>query len=98
MEPLRRRISRARLERHHANFFHVRSLEVVRLDLLGIHIFSISEDDDFLASPGDEKIAAGIEVAQITGIEPSVAKDLGRSLGAIPISLHDDRAADRNLA
>ena len=68
------------------------------LDLLGINIFSIGEYDDFLAPPGDEKIAAGIEVAQIARVEPAVAKHLGRSLRAIPISLHDDRAADRNLA
>ena len=50
-----------------------------------------------LRAPGDEQIAAGIEVAEIAGVEPSVAKHLGCGFRAIPISLHHDRAADRNL-
>ena len=69
----------------------------MRLDLLGIDIFSIGEHDDFLAAPGNEKVAAGIEIAQIAGIEPSVAKHVGCGFRAIPISLHHDRAADGNL-
>ncbi len=70
----------------------------MRLDLLGINILSIGEHDDFLASPGNEKIAAGIEIAQIAGIEPSVAKHVDCGFRAIPISLHHDRAVDCNLA
>ena len=69
----------------------------MRLDLFGINILSIGEHDHFLAPPGDKEIAAGIEVAQIAGVEPAVAQHLSRGLGTIPISLHYDRAADRNL-
>ena len=69
----------------------------MRLDLLGIDIFPIGEDDDFLAPPRDEEIAIGIEIAQITGVEPPLAQHLRRGFRTIPISLHYDRASNRNL-
>ena len=97
MQTLRRGISRACLQPHHTNFFHIRRLEVVRLDLLGVYIFSVGEDDDFLAPPGDKQIASGIEVAEIAGVEPAVAQRLGCGLGAIPISLHHECATDHDL-
>ncbi len=67
------------------------------LDLFGIHIFSVGEHDHFLAPSGNEEIAAGIEVAEVAGVEPALAQGFGRGLGPIPISLHHDRAADGNL-
>ena len=98
VQSLGRRISRTRLQRHHTNLFDVLRLQVVRLDLFGIHIFSVGEHNHFLAPPGDEKIAAGIEIAEVAGVEPAVAKHLRRGLRAIPVSLHHDGAANRNFA
>ncbi len=42
-------------------------------------------------------MAFGIEVSQIAGEEPSIAKDGGSSVGTIPISFHHDRAAQRHF-
>ena len=98
VEPLRCRISGSRLQRHHANLFHVLRLQIVRLDLFGIDILSVGEHDDFLAPSSDKEIAAGIEITEIARVEPAVAQHFGRRLGPLPISLHHDRAANGNFA
>src|ERR1700731_1178523 len=69
----------------------------MRFDLLRVHIFSVGEHDDFLAPSGYEEIAAGIEVSEISGMEPAVAKYFRRRFRAIPVTLHHDRAANCNL-
>ena len=86
------------LQRHHANLFHIRRLQIVRLDLLRINILSVRQHDDFLAPPGDEQIPIRIEVPQIARVEPSIPQHLVRCLRTIPISLHHNRAANRDLA
>jgi len=70
----------------------------VCFDLLGIDIFPVGENDDFLAASADEEVAAGIEVAEISGVQPAVAEHVGAGLGPVPISFHDDGAANGNLA
>ena len=86
------------LQPHDTDFFDPRTLQVVALDLVGIDVFAGAKDDDFLLATGDEEIAASVGVAKIAGVQPAVANDLGGSLGAVVIALHDDWAVNRNFA
>ena len=60
--------------------------------------FPLAEDDEFFLASGDEEIAAGIEVAEVAGVQPAVLDRFGGCVGTIPIALHDDRAADHDFA
>ena len=70
----------------------------MRFDLLRVDILAVGQDDEFLHASCDEEIAARIEMAEISGVQPSVVQGLGRCIQDIPIALHDNRAADRNFA
>ena len=85
-------------EAHHRDFLDERRLQVVSFDFFGIDILAVTEDDDFFLAPGEEQMAVRVEIAQIAGEKPSVAQHGGGRIGAVPISLHHDRAAQGDFA
>ena len=70
----------------------------MRLDLLGIYVLAIAENDHVLAASGDKEIAARVKVTEITGVEPSVFQDLGCSIRTVVVTLHDDGPANQDFA
>ena len=72
--------------------------EIVRLDLLGIHILPIAEDDHFLLAPGEKQMSLGVEVSEVAGKKPAVAHHGISGIRTVPIALHHYRAAHRDFA
>ena len=98
VQALGTRVARFGLQAHHADFLDVGRLEIVRLDFFRIDVLAVGENDEFLAPAGDEEIAAGIEVAEVAGVQPAVFDRFGGGVGTIPVALHDDGAADQDFA
>src|SRR5687768_18190730 len=67
------------------------------LDLVRVHVEARYEDHVFLAIL-DEHIALGIEPADIAGAQPLAHHDFRGLIRTIPITAHDLRTADTNLA
>ena len=86
------------LQRHHANFLDVGRLQIVGLDLFGIDVLAVAEDDDVFLATGDKQIAAGVEIAEIAGMQPAIFEYGGGGVRPVPVALHHDRALDGNFA
>ena len=75
----------------------MRRFQIVRLNLLRINIFSVRKHDHFFSAARDEQVTARIEVSQIARVEPAIAQNRRRGIWTIPVALHHNRPAQRNL-
>ena len=55
-------------------------------------------DDDVLLAVGDGEVAVVVDPPAVTGVEPSVADDLGGVCGLLPVAAEDGVAAGEDLA
>ena len=67
-------------------------------NLIRINILAVGEDDKFLAASGDEQVPAGIEVAEIAGMQPAIFNRVGGGVGPVPVAFHHDGAANQDFA
>src|SRR5207244_3336269 len=68
------------------------------LNLLGINILPIAEYNDLLFATSNEQVSRRIEIAKIACEQPAICQDGGRRLLSVPVALHHDCAANRDLA
>jgi hypothetical protein len=54
--------------------------------------------DDFLDASGDEQVAVLIEMPEVAGAKPAVAKCVAISAGVVLVAARDTRAPDDDLA
>ena len=71
---------------------HDRFLDVARVDL------EAAGDDHVLETIGQIDIAVGVQMADIAGRQASVGENLGRLVGAFPVSRHHLGAGDADFA
>ena len=90
--------SGAKFHSHNRDFSDERRLQVVSLDFFRINIFPVAENDDFFLPASNKQVVIGIEVAQVPGVEPTIPDGCRRGVGTIPVTLHHDGAANRDLA
>src|SRR5580658_2676952 len=64
----------------------------MRLNLFGINVLSVAEYDHFFPAAGEEQVTVRVEIAEVAGVEPSVAHYRSSSVRTIPVALHHDRA------
>src|SRR5437879_427665 len=88
----------AALKSHHANLLDPRRLQIMRLKLFRINIFSRAENDYILLASGDEKIAARIQMAQIAGKQPTIFDNFGSGIRTVEVALHHDVALNGYFA
>ena len=67
------------------------------LEHRGLHVLARGQDEKFLLAANDGERAID-DLAEVAGGEPSVAHDLGRRLGGVPVTGEDVDAAGENLA
>ena len=60
------RITPHALNRHYANFLDEWRLQVVRLNLIGVKILPVCQNDQFLLASSDEHMSALVDISQIT--------------------------------
>src|SRR5947209_8082738 len=68
------------------------------LNLLGINILPIAEYNDLLFATSNEQVSRRIEIAKIACEQPTICQDGGRRLLSVPVALHHDCTANRDLA
>src|SRR6266404_8422478 len=97
VEPVRSGITRLTLERHDRDFLYVGGFQIVGLNLLGIYVLAVAQHDHVFLATGDKQIAARVEVAEITGMEPAILENSGGGIRSVPIALHHNGALDGNF-
>src|SRR5436189_240731 len=70
----------------------------MRLNLLGINILPVAEYDHFLLAARNEQVSLRIEMAEIAREQPAIFQHGSRRVLTVPVALHHDRAANRDLA
>src|SRR2546427_1126938 len=70
----------------------------MRLNLLGINILPVAEYDHLLLAARNEQISVRIEIAEISREQPAIFQHGSRRALTVPVALHHDRAANRDLA
>src|SRR3989442_13554071 len=70
----------------------------MRLNLLGINILPVAEYDHFLLAARNEQVSLRIEMAEIARAQPAIFQHGTRRVLTVPVALHHDRAANRDLA
>ena len=68
-----------------------------RLDLLGVDIFTVGENDHILLAATDVKIAILVPAGQITGMEPTIHDHLGCFFRVFVVTLHNTGALHQDL-
>src|SRR5690348_18281871 len=68
------------------------------LDSLGRDIVALVVDDQVLLSIGDDDPPLRVEMADIAGPKPTVAKDSLGLVGIAPIAVHHELAPDHDFA
>src|SRR5947208_11224261 len=68
------------------------------LNLLGINILPVAEYDHLLLAARNEQISVRIEIAEISREQPAIFQHGSRRVLTVPVALHHDRAANRDLA
>src|SRR5664279_89443 len=81
----------------HRNLTNVGVLVEDLFDLTRVDVVTTA-DDQVLLTVDDPNETGFILLADVARQEPIPAHDLGRCLGATPITLHDDRALDGDFA
>src|SRR5438445_11478989 len=70
----------------------------MRLNLLGINILPVTEYNDFFLATSNEQVSLRIELAEIACEQPAIFQHGRGRLLPVPVALHHDRAANRDLA
>src|SRR5207244_4612541 len=70
----------------------------MRLNLLGINILPVAEYDHFLLAARNEQVSLRIEMAEIAREQPAIFQHGSRRVLTVPVALHHDRGANRDLA
>ena len=86
------------LQAEDADLLDVGRLQVMRLDLFGIDVLAVAEDDDVFFAAGDEEVSVGIAIAKVAAAQPSVAIHGGGGVGTLVVAGHDDAAAEGDFA
>lgn len=74
------------------------STAVDRLKLLESNVLATLHLDEVLDTINDLQVTVGIELANITGLEPAVGSEgLGGLLGVVEVLLHDGETLEKNL-
>src|SRR5713101_5762512 len=68
------------------------------LDITRHYLLAGGQHQQLLLSPGDPQEAVGVELDKVTRMQPTTANGLGRRWRVLPITLHDQRTASKNLA
>src|SRR6056297_3912018 len=86
------------LNTYSADFQHLGVSGDDVLDLVGVDVESRNQDHVLLAVD-DEKVSFLVAAGHVAGLQPAFAvEDLGGLIGAVPVTLHDLRTADAQLA
>src|SRR4051812_43448946 len=83
---------------YNTEFFDKGMVGIGFFDLVGIYIFSVSVDDDFLRTPNKIKIPLVVEFAKISGFQPSIVQHTSSGGFITEIAEHDIRPARDNLS
>src|SRR5437879_12794871 len=70
----------------------------MRLNLLVINILPVAEYDHFLLAARNEQVSLRTEMAGIAREQPAIFQPGSRRVLTVPVALHHDRAANRDLA
>lgn len=89
--------SRLSFDAHDCKFLDEGGFQIVCFDFFGINILPVAENDDFFLASGEEQIAVAIEISEIAGIKPAIAENCSGCIGTVPVTFHDDTAAQGDL-
>ncbi len=67
-------------------------LDVAREDV------EATAQDEVLLAIDDEEVPVGVEVSDVTGVQPATAQRVRRLVGSVPVAGHDPRAAHADLS
>ena len=68
------------------------------LDLLGVNVLAVGEDDEVLLTSRDDELTALVDGTVVAGVEFSVDEDLCGLLGVLVVAEHDRITLDCDLA